>query len=226
MKKILKLAWKNLFCLPLRTFLCFFVVFVSTVAVVVCYNLYSAGTKAVERFKNDYAAVASVYPREFARVDSDGTVSTNIRLGRGELEILRKSDTVAAYGYSCLAGTMAYDELISKLPDNELFEKSPVEKFTNSSFGIIAVGNIMLQQRFFCGDSVLISGSFFDAEDVAFGNRVIVVSDALAEKYDLQVGDTVVVMPRTDKYVAFTVKGVYSSKVGFTESYVPYSSFA
>ena len=64
MKNIFKMAFKNIVRFPARTLLYFAIVFISAVTVLVCYALHGAGEAAAIRFKDDYATVATVIPRE------------------------------------------------------------------------------------------------------------------------------------------------------------------
>ncbi len=222
MKAVFKLAIKNIFRHPVRTFLYFSIISVSTVLVVVCASLNKAGTEAAARFKEDYVAVATVTPRELPESTSSITLSLS------DLEKLRASDKVIAYGISYYAGKIAYDEIAHELPDDTIFDKEPTQLIYNNTYSVTAVTNLMLTEHFFCGDSKIEEGSIFSEEDMRYGNRVMIISSRVAEYYGFEVGDTVILSSnlKINAYISFTVKGVYSSKVGYDSCYIPYSSIA
>lgn len=220
MKKIFKFAFKNIIRFPARTLLYFAIVFVTVVTVLVCYALQNAGEAAAVRFREDYAAVATVIPRE----TPDGSISVKLYLN--DLEKLRMSDTVVAYGLSVSAEKTAFSEIVHSLPTDEILEREPASFIESRRYSVSGVSNIMLTEQFFCGDSVLTDGEYFNTEDMNLGNNVIIISAEAAEYYGLKVGDSITLnaYERINAYVSYTVKGIYESKAGYGHCFVPFSS--
>lgn len=226
MKRVLKLALKNIVAIPQRTFIYFSIVFITVLTVVVCFTLYSVGNDAGERFERDYATVATVYPKTISNEVGTATVRSGAYLSFDDLASLRSSDTVAAYGFSILCGSVPDAEIISRLPGEWLLEKEPQKIIKPTYYSLYAVENLMLLDRFFRGDSVITEGAPFSDTDVRRAERVAIISQTVAEHHGLHVGDDIVFDMKDNCFVIFKITGIYSSKLGLNDCYIPFSTFS
>ena len=226
MKLIIKHAFINIVRIPARTILCFLVAFTTAAVSAVCFHIYSSVVCAKSSFVESYPFVATVTVRKIT--SPDGTyIPSESSLTLDNISMLAKSDSVHAYNISLSAGVLGEDEFMGRIPDESLFTAEPPETLVyTDQTRVIAVNNILLTEAFFSGDSTIISGSLFDAEDMRGGQYPIIISEHTAARYGVFVGGTVTLKVNgRSNYSIYTVTGIYRSLRGMTSAYIPLTDF-
>jgi len=226
MKKILKFTIRNVVRLPLRTLLCFFIAFITSVVVTVCFFISDDLRALLETLEEQYPAVATVSRQNV--ITPDGTkMPSGQFLTLDEVTKLGKSKSVEAYNITIIAGKLAQEEIIKDLPD-ELFLKNPPKDRIdpNAPESVHAVNNLMLTEAFFCGDSKIVSGNLFSEKDMRGGTRAIIISQSTADRYMLSVGEDITFnFENSDSFALYHIVGIYESQRGMTNAYIPLSDY-
>lgn len=226
MKFIVKHAFINIVRIPIRTILCFFIAFTTAAVSAVCFCLHSSVGSAKSSFAGSYPLVATVTACQ--NTSPDGTyIPPTASLTLDNVIMLAKSDSVSAYNISFFAGILGEDEFMGRIPDESLFTTEPPETLAYTDrTQVIAVNNLLLTEAFFSGDSTIISGALFDADDMRGGRFPIIISEHTAVKYGVSVGDAVTLkVNNKTNYSLYTVTGIYRSSRGMTSAYIPLSDF-
>lgn len=227
MKLILKYSLRNLVRIPIRSALYFATLFIATLAVCLCGKLYQSTITASENFANNYPFVATVTIRQHTMPDGQQIHSDNY-LSFNHLEILLKSDEVVAYNIKMRAGSLAEDEIINMLPNDDLLNSPAISYIAPGRYiDVYAVANPYMLSDFFNGDKELMSGEWFSEEELRGGQRVILVSEAVADKYDFSSGDTIIhkCFSNPNSYAEYRITGIFESEANELVAYIPLSDY-
>ena len=105
MKFAVRHAFINVVRMPVRTALCFLIIFAVTAVSAVCIRLNKLTESARERFADEYPAVATVSVRVTTSPDGVRSYASK-RLYLDDAAMLARSDTVRSYGISIFAGKL------------------------------------------------------------------------------------------------------------------------
>lgn len=212
--KIIKRAWINLVRMPVRNALYLTAVFVMLFVSVVCAILWRTGLEAKAALDTEYPIIATVIPRSDLTLNGDkqGYLAP---LTLDVLATLRQSPTVRAYNYRLSAGSLAEQELITRLPDEELLTAEPAPEINGRENAVVAVHNLLMEREFLDGSFVMVAGEPFDEDDIRCGGGMIIISRTIAETYGLSVGDRIVCRATSgNRYRARVIKGIYAAVSG------------
>ena len=227
MKFAVRHAFINVVRMPVRTALCFLIIFTVTAVSAVCIRLNKLTESARERFADEYPAVATVSVRVTTSPDGVRSYASK-RLYLDDAAMLARSDTVRSYGISIFAGKLGEEEFMGRLPDSGIFTSNPPEVIHASGAPIVyAVTDLSLTEQFFSGDSEIISGRAFNKDELRGGRRAIVIPESVSAEYGISVGDGVTFnLKGTRSYALYRIVGIYRSQRGMTRSFIPFEDFS
>lgn len=227
MKLIFKYSFRNLVRTPLRSLLYFLTIFVSVLTVILCGKIYGSAKLARENFSENYPFVATVMVRP--QLGPEGIpVSFNQYFSLDHLELISGSDQVVTANIDIPVGFLAEDEIIKKLPSNELLESdSFATSVSNDIITVRAINTPYLVSEFISGRWTLTSGEWFTEEQLRGGHRVMLISESIAEKYGFAVGDKIIYRPYLLglKYAEYTVVGIFNGESTMYSAYMPLEDY-
>jgi len=222
----IKRALRNIIRMPVRTILFSAVAFIMIFIICFCFSTASVSDTAIRNLDASYPFVATIIPKQIP--NSDGTIENTIRLNLDILSSLQTSSAVSTYNFAMSAGHLAEDEIISVLPDDTILTKEPAPELSDIKYPVCAVNELYLEQAFMDGSYVITEGSHFTPADLYGGNRAIILSEFIAEKYQLGIGDTVNYnLPSSKTYRSCVVRGIFAERSGLpvAVAYIPLSDY-
>ncbi len=157
--------------------------------------------------KYEYAPGArkgiSLKPSEYDMMNRVSlTVSENIMVNSGEAgketytlvggDEITAAEYIKKYGYPGLSAVDGDVDEYLKSADGEIWRTwAEVIDIESRSFPIVSTANVGAVAQFASGDTFLVSGRVFSKKEYADQSRVCIISESVAEKNGIKIGDTV-----------------------------------
>ncbi|MBR2634554.1 MAG: ABC transporter permease [Clostridia bacterium] len=226
MKVFFHFVFRNVIRRPLRSFLCFFIALLTALVMIVCQTISQRVESALTDLEKNYPAVATITRR--AVISPDGVKIPSSRyLTVDEAYPLSQSGSVKAWNITLPAGSLAQEELMGKLPDEEFLAEPPREVISvDDRVSVQAVNNLVLTEAFYSGESKIVEGRLFTSEEMRGGTRAIILSRNTARRYGLALGDKVTFdFENSGSFSLYRVVGIYESGKGTELCYIPLEDY-
>lgn len=221
-----KRALINIVRMPIRTILFSAVAFIMIFIICFCFNTANVSDNAIRTLDDSYPFTATIIMKKIP--SSDGTIDNTHRLNLDILSTLQNSTAVSTFNFKIYAGVLAEDEIISELPDDTILTKEPVAELSSIQYPVNAVNELYLEQEFMDGSYYITDGSAFTAADIYGGNRAIIISETIARKFQLDIGDAVnYKIKNSNCYRSCVVRGIFAERSGqpVAAAYIPLSDY-
>ncbi len=221
-----KIALLNIIRTPVRTVLFSLIAFIMIFIGCFCFNTANVSDNAIRTLDDSYPFTATIISKNIP--SSDGSFSQTGSLNLDVLSLLQNSKAILTYNFEILAGQLAEDEIIRDLPDDTILTGEPVAELSSIQYSVVAVNELYLEQEFIDGSYYITDGSPFTTTDIYGGNRAIIISETIAQKYGLAIGDTVnYKIKNSNCYRSCVVRGIFAESFGrpVAAAYIPLSDY-
>lgn len=222
----IKIALLNIIRIPMRTVLFSLIAFTVIFIGCFCFNTANVSDNAIRALDDSYPFTATIISKNIP--SSDGSFGRAGSLNLDTLSLLQNSKSIATYNFEILAGQLAEDEIVSTLPDNTILTKEPAAELSGIQYPVVAVNELYLEQEFTDGSYYITDGSPFTDADIYGGNRAIIISETIAQKYGFGIGDTVnYKIKNSDCYRSCVVRGIFAESFDrpVAAAYIPLSDY-